>query len=394
VKAVILAALTLAWGCSLDRNALLPDVSTVDSGSDGSAECPDGFVDLDGRPGCECAISAEACNGADDDCDRMIDEEIATPESCGNGFDDDCDLSIDEDCACSPLGGTQPCGDDTGECQPGTQTCVATGWGACEGAVGPSAETCNGLDDDCDGTVDGITRECSTDVGICSAGFEMCAGGAYGPCSGVSPGVERCDAARLDENCDGTSNEGCTCDEGETESCGSCRTRTCNASGSWGACMSTMTAETCNGVDDNCDGTTDEGTTCGMCTQVNNGTRSYLFCFDITRTWSQARAYCMMFGYDLVTVEDSTENNWLNSQERSLFENNYLWWYGGSDAATEDTWRWIPTGMDVTYTDWDGGEPSGGTSDNCLNNENRSNPEWNADDCSMSLRFVCEDQDS
>jgi hypothetical protein len=50
--------------------------------------------------------------------------------------------------------------------------------------------------------------------------------------------------------------------------------------------------------------------------------------------------------------------------------------------------------MDVTYTDWDGGEPSGGRSDNCLNNENRSSPEWNADDCSTPLRFVCEDQDS
>src|SRR5439155_22385221 len=61
----------------------------------------------------------------------------------------------------------------------------------CAQAVGPSPETCNGLDDDCDGTVDdhltdvggtcgsacpgGLAANC---VGHCKAGAITCGGGA------------------------------------------------------------------------------------------------------------------------------------------------------------------------------------------------------------------------
>jgi hypothetical protein len=51
-------------------------------------------------------------------------------------------------------GSTQSCGTDVGTCQPGIRTCEGGLWGACVGAVNPVAEICNGIDDDCDGTVD------------------------------------------------------------------------------------------------------------------------------------------------------------------------------------------------------------------------------------------------
>jgi hypothetical protein len=55
------------------------------------------------------AASAEVCdNGADDDCDGVVDEDctplscapgdLPTPEVCRNGVDEDCDSLIDEDC--------------------------------------------------------------------------------------------------------------------------------------------------------------------------------------------------------------------------------------------------------------------------------------------------------
>jgi hypothetical protein len=156
-----------------------------------------------------------------------IDPGGASGETCGNGFDDDGNGKIDDGCPCSAA--TQSCypGDPSqvgkGKCKAGTQSCQKTGevssaWGPCEGAVLPDAtETCNGVDDDCDGVVDpgcqctaGQTQPCGSDVGACQPGIIECkADGTWSECTGaIEPSAEVC-GNNIDENCDGVADEGC-----------------------------------------------------------------------------------------------------------------------------------------------------------------------------------------
>jgi hypothetical protein len=81
-----------------------------------------------------------------------------------NHLDDDCDGNVDEGCPCAP-GAVQSCfrgppgRHDVGACADGMQQCSGGefgAWGACTGGIPPSAETCDGLDNDCNGCTDEI----------------------------------------------------------------------------------------------------------------------------------------------------------------------------------------------------------------------------------------------
>ncbi len=100
------------------------------------------------------------------------------PDPCGDGLDGDLDGRIDEGCACTP-GAQQQCyrGEASqagiGACHWGTQDCVSTMefgiWDSCGGDGAPAPERCNGIDDNCDGATDegcecleGDERSCYT----------------------------------------------------------------------------------------------------------------------------------------------------------------------------------------------------------------------------------------
>ncbi|MDI7267756.1 MAG: MopE-related protein [Myxococcota bacterium] len=203
-------------------------------------------------------VPTEVCNGIDDDCDTLTDEGLicgaCTVEVC-DGVDNDCDTQTDEGL------GTRQCGSDVGECSYGSQSCVGGSWSACAGGVGPVAETCNNLDDNCDGLTDGITRNCGTNVGVCEFGQQICTAGAWGACSGGYNGTaEVCNL--FDDDCDNLTDEG---NPGGGASCGSsigeCRPGTVTCTAGVLVCTggATPTAEVCDNRDNDCDGSTDEG---------------------------------------------------------------------------------------------------------------------------------------
>ncbi len=271
-------------------------------------------VDGDDRNGCEYPCvphpgGLELCNGVDDTCDGEVDEGFALdtdPLNCGScgrvchlanavpacrdggcvvagcldgfvnldgqdangceyacsvtnggveacdGLDNNCDGTIDEQCACVP-GSTRVCNQRPGQCRPGVQTCHDPGiWGACEGDVGPQPEQCNGLDDDCDGEPDNGFAFAS-DPKNCGACGNVCHfDRAAALCVAGACTMGACNPFWYD--LDGQDANGCE----------------------YGPCIVRNNGiEACNGIDDNCDGEVDEGfaldtdpLNCGACNNV------------------------------------------------------------------------------------------------------------------------------
>src|SRR6185503_5420521 len=108
-------------------------------------KCNDMFADVDGESanGCEYACKRwpkvdELCNLLDDDCDGNVDEGVAST-----------DPDVGDECGSTPTGDP-----DEGDCEAGHVVC-STGVLVCQGFTGPSAEVCDGDDNDCDGNTDG-----------------------------------------------------------------------------------------------------------------------------------------------------------------------------------------------------------------------------------------------
>ncbi len=217
----------------------------------------------------------EACNGIDDDCNGLTDDGVVTQLYYVDGDGDGFGAGVGTP-SCSPISGSVTNNTDCDDLN---------------GAVNPGAsEICNGIDDNCDGNTDeGLTfltyyvdgdgdgYGAGAGTSSCSAipGSVLIDGDCNDAVAAINPGAtEICDL--IDNNCDGLTDEGVTSTfyadvDGDNYGNASSTIQACSAPVGYvadatdcndnNAAINPGATEVCNGIDDNCNGATDEGLT-------------------------------------------------------------------------------------------------------------------------------------
>jgi hypothetical protein len=261
-----------------------PDADRDGFGASGSpitaCTAPNGYVadatDCDDAVATTFPGAPEQCNGVDDDCDGQIDDNVQVitwyADTDGDGFGDP--AATTSDCA-------QPVGYvlfDT-DCDDG------------DPAINPAAvEVCNGVDDDCDGNVDGPGSSDAvdwyTDADGDGFGDALAVTDCTGPTGTVADSTDCDDSAAtvhpgaaelcngVDDDCDGAVDDGASggstwYTDGDADGYGANGVVACqqpNGTIATGgdcddtdAAVNPAAAELCNGVDDDCDGVLDDG---------------------------------------------------------------------------------------------------------------------------------------
>jgi len=103
-----------------------------------------------------------------------------------------------------------------------------------------------------------------------------------------------------------------------------------------------------------------------------------------TLTWTKGRDLCRNLGANYISIDDTTENNYLMGKVSAT---NY--WIGGNDIVTEGTWTWKTDGG-LSYTKWGSGQPDNSNNEDCGEfYKSGSTWYWNDNNCNNNNHYLC-----
>jgi len=194
------------------------------------------------------------------------------------------------------------------------------------------------------------------------------------------------------------------------------------ATGGTGGSECTPTEEVCDGQDNDCNDSADEGDVCpDGCVGASFESHGYMFCDrprfnqggddQPARSWDQAMLYCTLRDFNLISIESEEENAFIYKTLVRLEVSGDVW-IGATDQDEEELWTWavgestndwIPfydqregEPIDDAFNDWRDGEPNDDGGEDCGILEDLGGDEWAWDDRDCETEFdlfVCETLD-